>query len=131
MMSPRQQAPLLISWSLVLCLGLPAGAQGFKVYISTDMEGCSGVTCSEQVAGQEGKQLMTGDMNACIEGCFAAGATEVGYGSKRMGILGTAGPLQRKHQCPTGTCPPAQRDIPTSQPMKRKPLSNSLLSHSY
>jgi D-amino peptidase len=41
------------------------------------MEGCSGVTCSEQVAGEEGKRLMTGDMNACIEGCFAAGATEV------------------------------------------------------
>ena len=35
------------------------------------------MTCSEQVAGEEGKQLMTGDMNACIEGCFAAGATEV------------------------------------------------------
>jgi D-amino peptidase len=50
---------------------------GFKVYISTDMEGCSGVTCSEQVAGEEGEQLLTGDMNACIEGCFAAGATEV------------------------------------------------------
>jgi len=77
MMSLRQQTPLLISWALVLCLGLPAGAQGFKVYIATDMEGCSGVTCSEQVAGKEGKQLMTGDMNACIEGCFAAGATEV------------------------------------------------------
>jgi D-amino peptidase len=41
------------------------------------MEGCSGVTCSEQVAADEGKQLMAGDMNACIEGCFAAGATEV------------------------------------------------------
>jgi len=41
------------------------------------MEGCSGVTCSEQVAGEEGKQLMTGDMNACIAGCFAAGASEV------------------------------------------------------
>ena len=68
---------LLICWSLALCLGLPSGAQAFKVYISTDMEGCSGVTCSEQVAGEEGKQLMTGDMNACIEGCFAAGATEV------------------------------------------------------
>jgi D-amino peptidase len=35
------------------------------------------VTCREQVLGEEGKQLMTGDMNACIEGCFAAGATEV------------------------------------------------------
>jgi D-amino peptidase len=58
-----------------------------KVYVSTDMEGCSGVTCSEQVAGDEGKRLMAGDMNACIQGCFAAGATEVivwdGHGSGR------------------------------------------------
>lgn len=71
------KSPLLISCSLVLCLGLPSWAQGFKVYISTDMEGCTGVTSSEQVSGTEGKQLMTGDMNACIDGCFAAGATEV------------------------------------------------------
>ena len=77
MTSLHQKSLLLVSWSLVLCLGIPSWAQGFKVYISTDMEGCSGVTCSEQVAGKEGKQLMTGDMNACIEGCFAAGATEV------------------------------------------------------
>jgi D-amino peptidase len=58
-----------------------------KVYVSTDMEGCSGVTCSEQVAGEEGKRLMAEDMNACIQGCFAAGATEVivwdGHGSGR------------------------------------------------
>ena len=37
----------LIGWSFVLCLGIPCWAQGFKVYISTDMEGCSGVKCSE------------------------------------------------------------------------------------
>lgn len=73
----RQNISMLVSLSMALFLGHPAGAQGFKVYISTDMEGCSGVTCSKQVAGEEGKQLMAGDMNACIEGCFAAGATEV------------------------------------------------------
>jgi D-amino peptidase len=61
----------------MLCLGGPSAAYAFKVYIATDMEGCSGITCSEQVAAEEGKQLMAGDMNACIEGCFAAGATEV------------------------------------------------------
>ena len=58
MISLRQKTPLLISWSLVLCLGIPSWALGLKVYISTDMEGCSGVTCSEQVAAEEGKQLM-------------------------------------------------------------------------
>jgi D-amino peptidase len=76
-MNLRKNAPLLVAGSLALCLGLPAPASAFKVYVSTDMEGCSGVTCSEQVAGEEGKQRMAGDMNACIEGCFAAGATEV------------------------------------------------------
>lgn len=73
----RWKTLLPISWALLLFLGLPSGAQGLKVYISTDMEGCSGVTCSEQVAADEGKRLMAEDMNACIEGCFAAGATEV------------------------------------------------------
>lgn len=76
-MSFHPKTPLVIGYALALALGLPAAASAFKVYVSTDMEGCSGVTCSEQVAGEEGKQLMAGDMNACIEGCFAAGATEV------------------------------------------------------
>lgn len=55
-------------------------ALAYKVYVFTDMEGCSGVTGSEQIMGArstEGKQLMAEDMNACIAGCFAAGATEV------------------------------------------------------
>jgi D-amino peptidase len=62
--------------------GAPGGppAPAFKVYLFADMEGCSGVTGSEQVTGakaDEGRWLMTEDMNACIAGCFAAGATEV------------------------------------------------------
>lgn len=55
-------------------------AAAFKVYIFADMEGCSGITASEQIGGaraDEGKRLMEGDINACVEGCFAAGATEV------------------------------------------------------
>jgi len=76
-MSFRKHAVLPAMGFLVLCLAARSNASEFKVYISTDMEGCSGVTCSEQVAGEEGKRLMAGDMNACIQGCFAAGATEV------------------------------------------------------
>ncbi len=76
-MTCRQRLYLLVSVSLALHLGHPAFGQAFKVYVSTDMEGCSGITSSEQVASDAGKQLMAGDMNACIEGCFAAGATEV------------------------------------------------------
>ena len=64
--------------------------QAFKVYVSVDMEGISGITCSDQTLRDgdryaEGRELMAADMNACIEGCFAAGATEVvirdGHGS--------------------------------------------------
>ena len=65
--------------TMVFCL-LATAAQAFKVYVFTDMEGCSGVTCSEQISGtraEEGKRLMVEDMNACVAGCFAAGATEV------------------------------------------------------
>ena len=76
-MSVRQHAVLLVCCSLVLYLGVPSAADEFKVYVATDMEGCSGITCSEQIAGEDGKKRMAEDMNACIKGCFAAGATEV------------------------------------------------------
>lgn len=70
-----------ICFLMILILTLStSSAEAFKVYIFTDMEGCSGVTGSEQISGklaEDGKLLMAGDMNACIAGCFAAGATEV------------------------------------------------------
>jgi D-amino peptidase len=62
------------------CALWAGSAQAFKVYVFADMEGISGVTCSEQVMGaraDEGKRLMVEDMNACVAGCFEAGATEV------------------------------------------------------
>ena len=65
---------------LCMCVLLAGSAQAFKVYVFTDMEGISGVACSEQVMGaraDEGKKLMVEDMNACVAGCFDAGATEV------------------------------------------------------
>jgi len=49
----------------------------FKVYIFTDMEGCSQLTNREQLNGSEGPLRMAEDINACIAGCFLAGATEV------------------------------------------------------
>jgi D-amino peptidase len=66
---------LLCAFILSAC-----SAQAFKVYVFADMEGISGVTCSEQISGaraEEGKRLMVEDMNACVAGCFDAGATEV------------------------------------------------------
>ncbi|MFP3985253.1 MAG: M55 family metallopeptidase [Candidatus Bathyarchaeia archaeon] len=53
-----------------------------KVFISADMEGMSGVTHAEHVL-REGKEherarkLMTGEVNAAVEGAFEAGAKKV------------------------------------------------------
>ncbi len=66
--------------SSLACALLASSAQAFKVYVFADMEGISGVTCSEQIMGaraDEGRRLMVEDMNACVAGCFEAGATEV------------------------------------------------------
>lgn len=53
-----------------------------NIFIFTDIEGISGIYSREQVtpAGsrfQEGRDYMTADINACVEGCKAAGADRV------------------------------------------------------
>ena len=67
---------------LLAVWGMACPAWAFKVYVFVDMEGVSGITCSEQTLPgaaryEEGRQLMAGDINACVAGCFAAGATAV------------------------------------------------------
>ena len=59
----------------LLCAVVNAWA--FKVYVFVDMEGCTGITCREQVVNGEGALSMVGDINACVEACFKAGATQV------------------------------------------------------
>jgi D-amino peptidase len=53
-----------------------------KILISVDMEGISGIVTAEQVNPadshyQKAREFMTADANACVEGCFRAGAKEV------------------------------------------------------
>jgi D-amino peptidase len=53
-----------------------------KIYIFCDMEGISGITQAGHVSAGDalyplGCKLMAMDINACIEGCFQAGADEV------------------------------------------------------
>ena len=53
-----------------------------KIYIFCDMEGISGITQGEHVMSGNslyplGCKLMEQDINACVEGCFKAGASEV------------------------------------------------------
>lgn len=76
--------------SLVLLLVFAANAfaadaqpSKLKVYISADMEGVGGVSTWEKQASAGGadyaqfRRLMTLEVNAAIEGAYAAGATEV------------------------------------------------------
>src|SRR5579872_3366532 len=56
---------------------------GPRIFIVTDMEGVGGVNNADEqlLPGQrrydESRHLLTGELNAAIEGAFAAGATEV------------------------------------------------------
>lgn len=53
-----------------------------KIYIFADMEGISGITGSSFVLTDganynTGRKYLTADINACVKGCFEAGASEV------------------------------------------------------
>jgi D-amino peptidase len=53
-----------------------------KIYVMVDMEGISGICRASQVRGegldyQEGRRYLTAEVNACVDGCFAGGATQV------------------------------------------------------
>ena len=53
-----------------------------RVMIEVDMEGISGIVLPQQVQRderlyEEARRFMTWDANACVEGCFRGGATEV------------------------------------------------------
>jgi len=56
-----------------------------KIYIKTDIEGVSGVYCDKFVYSDrnrpdmiaEARRMLAHDLNACIEGCVRAGATEI------------------------------------------------------
>jgi D-amino peptidase len=66
-----------VIYTTILSIICWMNVSAFKVYIFADMEGCSQLTNREQLNGSEGPVRMAQDINACIEGCFLAGATEV------------------------------------------------------
>lgn len=89
---------LMLCFAMVFpSLGL--AAQPFKVFISVDMEGITGVFDEREVTRAEPqygyqyfREVMTRDTNAAIEGAFAAGASEVmvreGHGGMNHLMLG-------------------------------------------
>jgi D-amino peptidase len=66
-----------------LLLASACGAQGARIFIVTDLEGAGGVNDPEEqlLPGQrrypESKRILTGEVNAAVEGAIAAGAGEV------------------------------------------------------
>lgn len=76
------------SWFMCLAVltcfvtSVSAQTRPFKIYISADMEGITGVVTGEQL-GPTGfeyarfREFMTQEVNAAIEGALAAGATEI------------------------------------------------------
>ena len=111
----------------------------FKVYIFADMEGCSQLTNREQLLGTEGSLRMAQDINACIEGCFLAGATEVivrdGHGSGVNVDPAVINPKARLIQGPTPRV--RFKDIEGSEALillgyhGMAQAKNALFAHSY
>lgn len=78
-----------------------------KVYIMTDMEGCAGIinradwVLNDSKYYEEGKILLTEEVNAAVDGLFSAGATEIlvadghGYGAINLMKLDPRVRLQR------------------------------------
>ena len=84
-----------------------------KIFIFCDIEGISGIYTKEQVLSTgryyaEGRELMTAEINACAEGCKAAGADKVivrdGHGSGGNVVLEKLSPAVDEIICGTSAC---------------------------
>jgi D-amino peptidase len=64
---------------LLVLAGIPLLGQAKRVFLITDAEGVAGVCRQEQTDPKdpEMRQLLTGEINASVEGLFEGGADEV------------------------------------------------------
>jgi D-amino peptidase len=64
---------------LTILLSLPLAAQSKRIFMITDAEGVAGVCRQDQTEPKdtEMRQLLTGEINAAVEGFLQGGATEV------------------------------------------------------
>src|SRR5512132_1686995 len=73
----------MVRCHLILLLLAAAAFAGPRIFVVTDMEGVGGVNSADEqlLPGQrryeESRRLLTGELNAAVEGALAAGATEV------------------------------------------------------
>jgi D-amino peptidase len=61
-----------------------------KIYVTSDLEGISGIVAAEQVSPSgadygEGRRYLTEEINACVRGCFEGGAAEVVVADRHSG----------------------------------------------
>src|SRR5277367_2839540 len=64
---------------LAILLSLPLAAQPKRIFMITDAEGVAGVCRQDQTEPKdtEMRQLLTGEINAAVEGFLQGGATDV------------------------------------------------------
>lgn len=72
----------LFSEAIVTRTSYTDGGGSVKVLISTDLEGCSGVVSLAHIRASaaeyhQARRYLTHDVNAAVEGCIEAGATEI------------------------------------------------------
>jgi D-amino peptidase len=67
------------SFILLLGAALTLAAQGARIFVITDAEGVAGVCRQDQTDPKDAemRQLLTGEINAAVQGFFAGGAAEV------------------------------------------------------
>jgi D-amino peptidase len=92
----KKIASAFVILAVVCCLPVSAQSSKPRIFISVDMEGISGVVHSDQVSSSGSgygiaRKWMAEDVNAAVEGAFAAGASEVivndSHGNMRNIIL--------------------------------------------
>ena len=104
-----------------------------KIFIAVDMEGATGIAHREQLmpGGQDyerGRRLLTGDVNAAVEGAVAAGADEVwvcdGHGTMRNLLIDE---LHEAARVVIGPAQSAQKPLIQVQGIERGDFAAALL----
>ncbi len=86
MINKKRIVPLLVFAVMLSLVSLAAGqtSKGKKVFVITDLEGVSGIVDSDMQCSpyqsprwEESRKLLTGEVNAAVDGLLEGGATEV------------------------------------------------------
>ena len=86
MINKKRVVPLLVFAVMLSLVSLAAGqtSKGKKVFVITDLEGVSGIVDSDTQCSpyqsprwEESRKLLTGEVNAAVDGLLEGGATEV------------------------------------------------------